>query len=56
MNNLELLLEELTKLVKKQTDIDPFTGYLYPIENRYTALVSDISSLIIKYSNYGTNK
>lgn len=53
MNKLELLLEELTKLVKDQVVIDPNNGYLYPIENRYTNLLADLSTLIIKYTNYG---
>ena len=56
MNNLECLLEELSKLVKRQRAIDPSNGYLYPLEERYTALVCDLSTLIIKYSNHGTNK
>ena len=53
MNNLQSLLEELTKLVKRQADINPFTGYLYPLEERYTSLISDLSTLIIKYTTYG---
>lgn len=56
MNNLESLLEELSKLISRQRYIDPNNGYLYPLEERYTSLICDLSTLIMKYSNHGKDK